>query len=125
MSSAFPIPFVLVIARAVLPPWGDRLVDIVERVYGEWDAVVEAAKDGWTSEDDDELAAAVSASIRAIPAPPGSEVGDAAKLGDAAAVLVRWIVASPKRARSRKPLFPKLAAKAAERRGERLKPLGD
>lgn len=108
-------PLLFVLARAALPPWGDRLVDIAEGVYDQWDDVVKAAKDGWTVDDDETLSEAVEGSIETFASRvDGYEPGDGAKLGAATAVIVRWIVKAPKL--KREALFPKLAARRAARK---------
>jgi hypothetical protein len=91
------MPLVYLLLRAILPPWGDRLVDIAEDITADWSAVAAAARDGWQDSDEAGIADAVAKTIAAIPDPPGARPDDARKLGDAAAVLTRWIAHAPRK----------------------------
>lgn len=91
------LPFAYSLLRAVLPPWGDRLVDIAEGITDDWSAVTQAARDGWQDSDEAGIALAVTETIATIPDPPGHRPDDARKLGDAAAVLTRWIAHAPRK----------------------------
>lgn len=108
------IPLLFSLARAVLPPWGDTLVNIADRLHEDWQDVATAAKDGWGPEDDKTLSEAITHAIDEAPRPEGYVDGDSAKLASAAAVVVRWIVSSVPRKR-RGTLFVR-SEKPAKRR---------
>lgn len=97
------LPFVYSLLRAVLPPWGDTLVDIAEDIADDWSAVAKAARDGWQDTDEAGIADAAEASVSAASAAeipiPGYQANDARKIGRAAAVFARWIAHAPRKVR--------------------------
>lgn len=97
------MPLVYLLLRAVLPPWGDRLVDIAEGITDDWSTVAAAARDGWQDSDEAGIADAVTETVATIPDIPGDRPDDARKLGDAAAVLTRWVAHAPRKARVKWP----------------------
>jgi hypothetical protein len=86
---------IFLLLKAILPPWGDVVVDIVEDISDDWITFAKAAKNGWQDEDEDSLKEAVKVSIDNIPGIPGRKITDSETLAAATAVMVRWIAHAP------------------------------